>query len=129
MYPWPGYDIFATLLMKPKNIYTLTHFAIATGMMLALTWLTISTPFVYTAQQQTARQQAMNVGDEEDTSNPFANTTEEKTPDGFNTLSEYLHEYKVIIHPEVIAINHFPAHFADLYIAFHGELLSPPPEV
>jgi hypothetical protein len=115
--------------MKPKNIYTVTNFTIAIGMMLALAWLTISTPFVYKAQQQTTRQQAMNVSDEEDASNPFANTTEEKTPNGFNTISEYLHEYKVITPPEVIVINHFPAHFADLYIAFHGELLSPPPEV
>lgn len=115
--------------MKQKNIYPVTHFIIAIGMILSLAWLTVSTPFVYKAQQETAKQQALAVTDEEDASNPFANTTEEKTPNSLTALSEYLHEAATIQHPVQIISSCFPVHSSSLYIAFHGELLSPPPEV
>src|SRR5687767_3552311 len=65
-------------------------------MMLALAWLTVSLPFVYEAQQVRDNQKTeshQNLPDTEEDANPFANTTEEKTPNSVNTPSEeYLHD-------------------------------------
>lgn len=103
-------------------------------MMLALGWLTISAPFVYKAQQEkngitkAGRTLPVN-GDEEDASNPFSNTTEEKTSTNLNTLSEeYLHHTDIYDHSISVSSAYFKTANVKAYIAFHGELLSPPPE-
>lgn len=102
-------------------------------MMLALFWLTVSTPFVCAFQQEMAKlkmenhQAPLSTGDE-DTSNPLDNSTEEKTVSSGNSFSEeYLHD-----HPQVNYIFSEGAQFhklknSETYIAFHGELLVPPP--
>jgi len=101
-------------------------------MMLALLWLTMSTPFVYAAQQQLTTEKiaatgnAANTNDSEN--NPFANTTEEKTPSGSNTLSEYLHDIHSAEHPIAAQLMHRHHTDAATYIAFHGELTGPPPK-
>lgn len=103
-------------------------------MILALVWLTVSTPFVFEAQQHLLKQESKNTAnnstscDEEDAPNPFASTTEEKAPTSVSTISEYLHEPATIHHPTLTLAKHYKFHSAELYIAFHGELLSPPPE-
>ncbi len=97
-------------------------------MMLALTWLTISTPFVYASQQQVAAQKAKAGASTEKNSNPFTNTTEEKTESGNPTLSEYLHDVHVHLHYVAPPEQHNKCHSADLYHAFHPELISPPPD-
>ncbi len=94
-------------------------------MMLALAWLTVSTPFVYASQQQVAAQKAADTKG----SNPFANTTEEKTESGPNTLSEYLHDAHEHFQYVPAQQQNHKCHSSDLYYAFHPELISPPPEV
>jgi hypothetical protein len=102
-------------------------------MIMTLVWLTISLPLVTKYQQAVAAekisQHKTDNREKKDAGNPFASTTEEKNPNSSNTIAEeFLHEscfqpehlplpvkYNKCIHPAV-------------YVAFHGELLSPPPE-
>lgn len=104
-------------------------------MVLALLWLTISMPFVNAAQQQMSKldkkyQTSMPLGNEEESTNPFGNTTEEKAPGGSSSLSEeYLHDHN---HTDRVltltTIDHSPRN-AGTYIAYHGEMLVPPPNL
>lgn len=99
-------------------------------MMLALAWLTVSTPFVYACYKDVAaveKQQCGQNADEEDC-NPFSNTTEEKSHNSFTTLSEYLHDTYHADHHFTIVDRFHRGHSYDLYLAYHPELLSPPPE-
>ena len=109
-------------------------------MMLVLLWLTVSAPFVTSFQMQVAeREKAMHKDcgssckEKEETTacNPFANTTEEKTESSTSiTFSEeYLHDHYETIHTLDDLLKHDNCGHSALYIAFHGELLSPPPEV
>ena len=67
-------------------------------MMVTLAWFTVSLPFVYAAQQKltlnhTADGYVTANDSEEESNNPFANTTEEKTPNSIGSMSEeYLHD-------------------------------------
>lgn len=97
--------------------------------MLALAWLTISLPVVARAQrmlaEQTETKQASGLNEEE-SNNPLSGASEEKTPSP-STLSEYLHEVTQLRHP-VTTLNMGYDHLnRSLYIAYHGELLVPPP--
>lgn len=97
-------------------------------------WLTVSTPFVYKCQQQlgkyansTSATTPLDTNEEEN--NPFGNNTEEKAPGGsINSFSEeYLHENHNAEYLLFIALQYHKNDDAGLYIAFHGELLVPPP--
>lgn len=96
-------------------------------MIIALLWLTVSTPFVYSAQQ-ILQDISLGGSPDEDSTNPFGSTTEEKTESNANTVCEYLrhhdhlHELFTLITRDHISHNFNP------YIAFHPELQSPPPE-
>jgi hypothetical protein len=105
-------------------------------MIVALLWLTVSLPVVYSSQQDVAKQNKMidvtspiQTGEEE-SSNPLGNSTEEKTPNGGNSFSEeYLHDHHTTEYFIIVASrshNHFDA---DTYLAYHGELDVPPPDV
>lgn len=119
-------------LMKNILSYTRKDKLSSLFMILALLWLTVSIPFVYTAQQQMEYKAAIeknaNSCDDE-SSNPLANTTEEKAPSsGINTLTEeYLHHTDDLFHALEILLSHRPCHTVAEYLAFHGELLCPPP--
>lgn len=99
-------------------------------MVLTLLWLTISTPFVYAAAQQ-QHQVCASIGTDEespsDDTNPFGNTTEEKVESGSNNISEYLHHMHELVHPAGQLNKQKRSHDVDVYVAFHGELLTPPP--
>jgi hypothetical protein len=102
-------------------------------MMLALAWLTVSLPIVYGAQQadtyKTAENQSSQDKQEDDGTNPFANTTEEKTPNSVNTPSEeYLHDAHDGIYYIAVPSTEYKPENVSTYIAFHGELISPPPD-
>ena len=102
-------------------------------MMLTLAWLTVSLPFVYDAQQtieKKADAELPTTNTEEETDNPFANTTEEKTPSSTSSLSEeYLHDAHLSeLYLSIIAKEYNIENFST-YIAFYGELISPPPEI
>jgi hypothetical protein len=110
---------------KNKINRTGTIFSIAI-MLLALLWLTVSTPFVYAAQQ--ASQEAAACQEENDSLNPFTNTTEEKTESGTNTLSEYLHDACLQVQYTIPPSTYTYERPFMAYSIFHGELISPPPE-
>jgi hypothetical protein len=102
----------------------------ASGLFLVLTllWLTISTPFVNEART-VKKEMAKLCGKQAiEDNNPFSNTTEEKNESSFNSLSEYLHE--VHIHEPVVTLltRDFKCHRSDTYLAFHPDLLIPPPK-
>jgi hypothetical protein len=116
---------------KRKNIFNLRHIVSSVLMLLALAWLTVSLPYVYAsqkAQKEHNRAVQSQAVPEEETCNPFANTTEEKTEGGVNTLSEYLHDMHQMAHHYVIIDKYYKGHLSNLYFAFHPDLLSPPPE-
>lgn len=100
-------------------------------MIVALLWLTVSTPFVYAAQQQLEKYAKItnhateDVPDSEDT--PMGSTTEEKTETGINNLSEYLHTIDELSQLDPLSQKHNCHHDVAVYVAFHGETLCPPP--
>ena len=106
-------------------------------MILALIWLTISLPYTYAAQQKLAKEkigmakEAKGLpGDESNTdeNNPFANTTEEKASTNVNLTEEYLHHQDEPLPFSTDKLSHSHHHSYDVYVAFYGELLSPPPD-
>ena len=104
-------------------------------MILALLWLTVSLPFVYNAQQLLSGQTSITAISLEDNpvegsedANPLAGSVEEKAPAGASVLEEYLHHHDEAFSVENPQLSHLDNRSYDLYLAFHGELLSPPPE-
>lgn len=118
-------------MTKRNTTYDLSHIVSSIIMLLALAWLTVSTPFVYRAQQQQeklAQQFQFPEGGEEDF-NPFATTNEEKTESGSTNFSEeYLHHGHHMDRHSTTVVTYYKCHMADEYIAYHPEFFSPPPE-
>ncbi|MGN6294407.1 MAG: hypothetical protein ACTHMV_16785 [Chitinophagaceae bacterium] len=123
-------------MKKGYTIYQFKQQLISILMLVTLLWLTVSTPFVYESQSQLAKQQALlsqsshhDANDDEQTCTPLgSNTTEEKTHGSINSLSEeYLHLDSELFHLAELSLNHTRYHTASEYVAFHGELLCPPP--
>jgi hypothetical protein len=96
-------------------------------MIMALLWLTVSTPFVFKAQQEQKKEAQKQSSQAKDT-NPFANTTEEKNESGMNTLSEYLHDHPSPENNFTVLIRLYKRYPSSIYCEHHPELLSPPPE-
>ena len=116
--------------MRLNSTYRIKQILSCIIMVASLAWLTVSTPFVYECKQQIAAEVKGNdvaCGLDED-SNPFSNTTEEKTESGGNTLSEYLHDTHTHVQLSTTLEKYSKCHPSDLYYAFHPELISPPPE-
>jgi hypothetical protein len=119
---------------KTYSIFKKTH---TIFMMAALLWLTISLPFVYTGQQEIAKQQQSEnnnfplAGNEEESANPFGNgnTTEEKASGNNSFSEEYLHDHHKEDGLLAAARQYRSCENARDYIAFHGELLVPPPNM
>jgi hypothetical protein len=132
---------FKHIEMKGYSRNILVRWASGIFMMLVLLWLTVSTPFVNAFQMQIAeREQALHKDckssckeKEEAASecNPFANTTEEKTESSasISFSEEFLHDHHEQLTNLDDILEHAKCGHSALYIAFHGELLSPPPEV
>lgn len=127
---------FAALSMKNKT-YTIFQLCSAVLMILALLWLTVSAPIVQASQKALAEHMAnssdtaLPIADNDDeNSNPFGNNTEEKAPTSSTSFSEeYLHDnHKSDYLFSVISLYH-KCENAGTYVAFHGELLVPPPNV
>jgi hypothetical protein len=98
-------------------------------MITTLLWLTISTPFVNAFQQQQETCANAHIPDDaaDDAGSPFGNNTEEKTESGSLNFSEYLHHIHELIHLSGSLHKHNCSHNFSVYVAFHGELLCPPP--
>lgn len=125
---------FALLLMKKTpQPYSLFRRLSAVMMIIALSWLTISAPFVFEQQQKMAKQNSCACGDlpiagTEEEANPFSGSTEEKAPKTLNSFSEeYLHNHHQSEYFLSIASQFHKCENAGIYVAYHGELLVPPP--
>lgn len=125
---------FALLLMKnTPQPYSFFHRVSAIMMIVALSWLTVSAPFVYEQQQKIAKENSagfanLPIGGTEEEANPFSGSTEEKAPKTLNTFSEeYLHDHHQSEYFLSIASQFHKGEDATTYIAYHGELLVPPP--
>ena len=97
-------------------------------MIMALLWLTVSTPFVYVAKESVEKHTETKVPGGDDGNNPLTNTNEEKSENTVN-FSEYLMERMNIESSSVSLSKLFRCYPVDIYFAFHPELISPPPEV
>jgi hypothetical protein len=124
---------FAVLLMrKERKIYSGFQLVSSVCMILALLWLTISLPFVYASQQEFAKQEQLSntgfpISGNEEEANPFGNS-EEKAPNSSSSFSEeYLHDHHKSDYFFSIVMQHHKCENAEIYVAFHGELLVPPP--
>ncbi|CAN5658004.1 hypothetical protein BH10BAC2_BH10BAC2_01470 [soil metagenome] len=102
-------------------------------MMMALLWLTISLPFLYAAQQELIRQGLTVNGEspvaesDDDSTNPFGNSTEEKASTNVSFSEEYLHDHYTADHFFSFDPKYYNFEDEDAYHSFHGELLVPPP--
>ena len=120
-------------MKQSKKTYSTGQKVSAIFMILALFWLTISTPFVFACQQEMAKQgkisnsQAQDATSEEETAKAPNTTTEEKVPSGNSFSEEYLHEQNHGPYFTYKIQQHYSGENADDYIAYHGELLVPPP--
>lgn len=95
-------------------------------MMLILAWLTVSAPFVNACLQQKPKlEKKMNI------SSLLAGAEEEKAPSSTSagTINEYLHEDEELQHPSVAINTSYQAHQISACVFYHGELVSPPPEI
>ncbi|MEJ7738797.1 MAG: hypothetical protein WKF97_15335 [Chitinophagaceae bacterium] len=117
---------------KPSLIFL---FVSCIFMMFTLAWFTVSLPFVYNAQQKVQGNKSsdghvpINNNDEE-TDNPFATTTEEKTSGNNGSMSEeYIHDAHSSEQYIAVLANEYKVRQMSTYIAFYGELISPPPDL
>lgn len=89
--------------------------------------LTVGLPITYNSVNKIKNDTCQ--GNTCDNTNPYSNSTEEKTPSNSLGISEeYVHEthYEVHLSPFQVSIAHIHAHEAT-YVAYHGELHCPPP--
>lgn len=119
--------------IKTYNIYQLSS---AVFMILALLWLTVSAPFVYASKQafakdnQTANASNIPGGTEEEAASSFGGPEEKNSKSSTSSFSEeYLHDNHSSEYFFSIASRYHNLEDAGTYIAFHGELLVPPPNV
>lgn len=123
-------------MRKIKRTYTAFQKVSAVFLMLTLLWLTVSTPFVLAAQQEIAKQEKMQTtsfpdsNSEDENSDSGNNNIEEKVPNTGNGFSEeYLHEHYSTHFIASIISSYQKLDNSDTYIAYHGELHCPPPNV
>ena len=116
--------------MNGTKTYNLLERSSAVFLILALLWLTVSAPFVFAAQQHLQEQQASSYPPEcqEDSGNPFSNSTEEKAPSS-SVSEEFLHDQEKYTGLFSLISRYHSNKNDDTYLAFHGELLVPPPNV
>ena len=125
--------ILHSFMKRDRKRYSFFQLFSAVVFIVALAWLTVSLPFVYTAQQELAKHHKMEkatsllTDNEEETTNPLGNNTEEKTP-GNNTFSEeFIHDNHIATHFLIQVSRYHKSENSETYISFHGELLVPPP--
>lgn len=115
-------------MKRSQLTYSLRQVISSLFMIVALVWLTVSTPFVYEAQQSLKKEVQKESSQTTENTNPFSNTTEEKNESSVNTLSEYLHEPPCIGNNFITLIRLYKSYPSNIDYEHHPELLSPPPE-
>lgn len=89
---------------------------------------------MYDNQQEAEENLTMNVDSStadntDETSNPLGNTTEEKNPNSSNSFSEeFLHDQHTHDYWISVSFQFRKCENVDTYLAYHGELLVPPPD-
>jgi cytoskeletal protein RodZ len=115
-----------------KTPYKFRQKIAAVVMLLALAWLTISLPFIYSFQQEQkelAQKQAVEApSNNVDEDNPLSSTTEEKSETGVTQLSEFLHDTGFALHSFTVSPALYTAHQCRLHLDIHPEFFSPPPD-
>lgn len=121
--------IFTGNIMLPK-LHILAKSVSAIVMIAALLFLTSSNYWAYGLKKQKYAAAFNNnpIEEEPDAGNPVPNPAEEKSNNGLQNLSEYLHEHQHHLeHPVTLHsfgnrhdIIHYPIH--------HPELITPPPK-
>lgn len=116
-----------------RSAYSTAHKIGSLLLMMALLWLSVSTPFVYRFQQQQKAVKASlalekGSSTEEDSGNPLSNTNEEKTESGVAMPQEYLHEPIHIHHPFGFVNLQYHSYAQDDFVAYHPEFITPPPD-
>lgn len=117
-------------MKKGKSFYNVKHVVYSIFAMLLLAWLTVCLPYVN--ESQNAAKAAVEKTEKKaaaDNSNPLTNANEEKPESGPSTLNEYLHETHVMEQPFTFVSTFYKCHPSALYLAYHPELVIPPPEV
>lgn len=116
--------------MKKQQQYNLNHKLSSLFMLLMLAWLTVCLPYVAESNQNSIHQTQVTSEEipDADDSNPLTNTNEEKSESGVSLLSEFLHHLFQLEHSFKDRTAAYKIHSADLYHAFHPELIIPPPE-
>ena len=116
--------------MKEKQHISLTQTLSSLLMLLMLVWLTVCLPYVNDSRNNNKTQIQLSGADAPDgeDSNPLSNTNEEKSEGGVSVLSEYLHQPFHLDYTLSAIINRYKVHPSKLYLAYHPELLIPPPE-
>lgn len=118
-------------MRKRTQLHIILYKLNAAFFVLALVWLTVSTPFVVANQfnqdQLTSIESPLDNSGEEETANPLNSSSEEKPHNCNNLLEEYIHHSAAIIALNDTSLSHSISLDADSYHAYHGELLVPPP--
>jgi len=118
-------------MKNEPRIHTMAQRLSALLMILTLLWLTVSISFVYASMDNAGQDQAatssLPADNEEESANPFGNNTEEKNPGSSSFSEEFLHHAESGSHFISSVIAFGSGENASLYVAFHGELLVPPP--
>ena len=115
-------------MKKEKIIFSTLKMASSLLMMVALLWLTVSTPFVYAADNSEKKEINKQGGQSQEETNPFSSTTEEKNESSVNSLSEYLHNDHCIEINFLSLVKFYNSHCCRFYLDHHPQLLSPPPK-
>ena len=117
-------------MKKELSTYHFRHRIISIFLLLALCWLTVSTPFVYAAQQMVSAVETYQDDpvDEEQATTPVGSTTEEKSSSSVSTVSEeFINHDDDLINNEELFRRQCGSHTVAKYASYHGELLCPPP--
>ena len=121
-------SIIFDAFMPANRTYKLKHYASSVFMIFTLLWLTVSTSLIADIQQQLSGKNSTSTSAQsmEENTNPFSGLNEEKC--STNTFSEYLHEFLTLAECTHPGLEHGSHAGSLIYIAYYGELISPPPE-
>jgi hypothetical protein len=119
--------IFATMFLREQKCTFRINLA-AIIMVVSLVWLTVSLPFVYNSicNNGFATEMSSSAGTDQPGEELPIQSNEEKAPTN-NTQEEYLHGAAENLALLSLFLDHIVSHNSTAYIAYHGELLSPPP--
>jgi hypothetical protein len=114
-------------LREAKSTYRIKLAAII--MVISLVWLTVSLPFLYNSicNNGLATEAESSAGTEQPGEELPIQSSEEKAPTN-NVQEEYLHGAAENLVLLSLFLDHMASQNSTAYIAYHGELLSPPPE-